>query len=94
MQQEQQVQVPMNMIINMLHERYSKVLGPLMQENAEQAAGIEVMGNELNELRAKNAMLAEQLEMAHRPPVQQDQPGGVGLLSASGQVGSMVDRLS
>lgn len=47
------VSVSMAQIIDQLHTRYTRMIGMLMQENAEQAAGLEALTAERNELSAQ-----------------------------------------
>jgi hypothetical protein len=46
------VSVPIGALLQALHERYGKLIGQLMQENAELQAGVEMQAGELQYLRS------------------------------------------
>jgi predicted nuclease with TOPRIM domain len=83
-QVDQQINISMADILGQVHGKYGKLIQGLLQENAELQAGVEVLGPRCQELEQENAVLREQYNSLSAPAAQ-DQPGGVGLLSANGQ---------
>ncbi len=86
----QQIQITLADILPQVHAKYGKLIAALMQENAEQQAGIEVLGPRIDELEQENAVLRAQFnQMSNGPAAGVDiaaPSGGSGLLGASGQV--------
>jgi len=59
-QQTANVNVPMNQIIDQLHQKYARIITNLMQENAEWNAGMDVIMAENAELKGQLAALRGQ----------------------------------
>jgi hypothetical protein len=61
------VSVPIGALLQALHERYGKLIGQLMQENAELQAGVEMQAGELQYLRSLQEAQREPDEGATEP---------------------------
>jgi hypothetical protein len=83
---EQQIQINLADVQGHLHQKYTRLVSQLLQENAELQAGVEAMGPRIEELQAENTVLRNQYNQLSQPkPPHPAGPGGLGLLQASGQ---------